>query len=130
MHIKHTQGSIKIHQAEYVQRLLDRFNFQNLPIAHTPCDHRVKLYYNINDKATPTLCKNYLQKFSSLNYLPAITRIDLAYAASLYGRYNANPDQSHLDAITRAYAYVRGVPDVGITYTKQEPRLLGYCDAN
>jgi len=129
MHIKHTQGSIKIHQAEYVRRLLDRFSFQNLPIANTPCDHRVKLRRN-NDEAAVAFRKDYLQKFGSLNYLPAITRIDLAYAASLYGRFNAKPDQTHLDAITRAYAYARGTHDTGITYTKHNTQLLGYCDAD
>jgi hypothetical protein len=59
-----------------------------------------------------------------------MTRVDLAYAASLYGRYNAKPDQTHLDAITRAYAYARGTLDVGITYTKHNPQLLRYCDAD
>jgi hypothetical protein len=129
MHIEHTQGTIKIHQAEYVRRLLDRFSFQNLPITKTPCDHRIKLRRN-NDESSVTFQKDYLQKFGSLNYLPAMTRVDLAYAASLYGRYNAKPDQTHLDAITRAYAYARGTPDVGITYTKHNPQLLRYCDAD
>jgi len=68
--------------------------------------------------------------FGSLNYMPAMTRVDLAYAASLYGRYNANPSQKHLDGITRAYSYVKGTRDVSITYSGQEPRLIRYVDAD
>jgi hypothetical protein len=69
--------------------------------------------------------------FSSLNYMLAMTRVDLAYAASLYGRFNANPLQVHLDSITRAYLYITSTQDVGITYSaQQEPRLVSYVDAD
>jgi ribonuclease HI len=132
MHIEHDHGhgTIKIHQSEYVRRLTDRFDFTRLPTAKTPCDHRDKLHRDDKNTATAQFRKEYLQKFGSLNYLPAMTRIDLAYAASLYGRYNANPNQTHLDAITRAYAYVQATREVGITYMKEPPQLLGYCDAD
>ena len=59
-----------------------------------------------------------------------MTRVDLAYAASLYGRFNGNPTRHHMDALGRAYAYANGTRDVGITYTRQEPKLLGYVDAD
>jgi hypothetical protein len=130
MHIEHTPGTVKIHQAEYVRRLLDRFDFHNLPATKTPCDHRVKLRRGDNNAATTHFRKDYLQKFGSLNYLPGMTRVDLAQAASLYGRYNANPTQAHLDGLTRAYSYAAATRNLGITYTQQEPKLTGYCDSD
>jgi hypothetical protein len=112
--------------------VLDRYHLDNLPIADTPCDHRSKLTCtsNADGDATPAFKKRYLQMFGSLNYMPAMTRVDLAYAASLYGRFNANLLQMHLDGITRAYSYVKGTRDVGITYSTQEPRLIGYVNAD
>jgi hypothetical protein len=130
MHIEQTQNTIKIHQQGYVKRRTDRFGYNNLPPAKTPCDHRIKLQREETATASKELRKSYLQKFGSLNYLPAMTRIDLAYAASLYGRFNANPAQTHLDGITRAYAYANATQDTGITYTKQVPKLVGYCDSD
>jgi hypothetical protein len=130
MHIEQGPDSIKIHQSEYVRRLLERFDLSNLPTVPTPCDHRDKLRRENDKIASTAMRKEYLQKFGSLNYLPAMTRIDIAYAASVYGRYNSNPTQLHLDGITRAYAYAKGTRDTGITYTRQNPRLLGYCDAD
>jgi hypothetical protein len=35
-----------------------------------------------------------------------------------------------MDGITRAYAYVNATPNIGITYTKQQPKLQGYVDAD
>jgi len=130
MHIDHRSNTTTIHQSEYVQRVLERYELTNLPTASTPCDHRVKLAKDKDATPSPHFQKAYLQKFGSLNYLPAMTRVDLAYAASLYGRFNSRPTQSHLDGITQAYAYINGTPQVGITYTKQEPSLHGYVDAD
>ncbi|CAI9626822.1 unnamed protein product [Alternaria burnsii] len=131
MHIKHSQGTIKIHQAEYVRRTLEKYDLQNLPTANNPCDHRTKLTRNTETKATPEFKKRYLQMFGSLNYMPVITRVDLAYAASLYGRFSANPSQAHLDSITRAYSYTKGTRDTGITYSPDNaPCLAGYVDAD
>jgi hypothetical protein len=130
MHIEQGPDSIKIHQSEYVRRLLERFQVDNIPIAPTPCNHQDKLRRENDEIATPAMRKEYLQKLGSLNYLPAMTRIDIAYAAPVYGRYNANPTQLHLDGITRAYAYAKGTQNVAITYTRQDAQIIGYCDAD
>jgi len=62
MHIEHAHGTIKIHQAEYVRRVLDRYDLGNLPIADTPCDHRSKLTRTPDGDgdAAPSFKKRYL----------------------------------------------------------------------
>ena len=62
--------------------------------------------------------------------MPAITYINLAYTTSLYRRYNANSFYKHLYSITRAYSYVKRTRDISITYSRQEPRLIRYIDAD
>lgn len=132
IHIEQSKDSIKIHQAEYIRKKLQEYSLSNILSARTPCNHRTKLSKGkVTDTSPKQFQKEYLSKFGSLNYLPSMTRVDLAYAASLYGRFNANPKQAHLDAIIQAYAYAKGTATAGITYRKQQvPALLGYVDAD
>jgi hypothetical protein len=130
MHIKQDNNSITIHQKEYVRRFLDKYDLHNVLIAKTPCDHRVKLTRKDNKTATPAFQTDYLQKNGSINYLPTLTQIDLAYTSSLYGRFNSNLNQSYMDGVTRSCGYIKGTLDVGITYTRKGGGIRVYVDAD
>ncbi len=68
--------------------------------------------------------------FGFLNYLSTITRPNLVYAVSLIGRYNSNPNQEHLDAVLRIYAYLIGIKHYGLFYTKDNRELKGFVDSD
>jgi hypothetical protein len=129
MHIVKDAHSIAVHQSGYVRQILHRYKLDTQPHAPTPCDHRVKL--ELCDTESSSGYKiGYLQKFGSANYLPTLTRPDVAYAVSLCGRFNANPGQHHMDALHRIYAYIANTPSLGITYENGDPELKGYVDAD
>lgn len=130
MHVELKPGHIKLHQSAYVQKILNRFNFECLAPVSTPCDSSKKLKKQEDRISTDEFTHEYLSKFGSLNYLPTIARPDLAYAVSLIGRYNANPEQQHMDAVTRAYAYLVNTTAYGIHYTQDKPELAGYVDSD
>lgn len=130
MHVVWGQDSVTIHQSNYASRQVEKYDLGHLQLVATPCDHRVKLQRENNTITTPKLKTKYLQKFGSANYLPTLTRPDLAYALSLYGRFNANPVQRHMDGLHRAYAYINATPSIGIMYTRQNPVLTRYVNAN
>jgi hypothetical protein len=129
MHIIRDEHSTNIHQSGYIRQILHRYKLDTQPRSTTPSDHRVKL--QPHDGVSHAGFKiGYLQKFGSANYLPTLTRPDIAYATSLCGRFNANPGQEHLDAIHQIYAYVADTPSLGITYNDDDPKLQGYVDAD
>ena len=130
MHVEQSPGQVKLHQVAYIRKILDRFNFQNITPVRTPCDPNVKLQKETTKEATDAFKHKYLQMFGSLNYLPSISRPDLAYATGLIGRYNANPNQTHMDAATRMYAYLKDTINRGICYTKDAPELKGFVDSD
>ena len=65
-----------------------------------------------------------------MNYLPSTSRPDLAYATGLIGRYNANLNQTHMDAAIRIYAYLADTINLRIYYTKDAPELKGFIDSD
>ena len=130
MHVEQVNGSIKLHQSAYISKILNRFGLSNLAPVYTPSDPRQKLVKERDYKASEEFTHKYLSMFGSLNYLPTIARPDIAYAVSVAGRYNSNPTQDHMDAITRVYAYLVKTQDHGIYYDKSCPELKGYVDSD
>jgi hypothetical protein len=130
MHVIQKGDTIVIHQSGYVNQLLHRFNLEEHPIIRTPGDHRIKLETN-KDAAAPHFKIAYLQRFGSANFLPTNTRPELAHQVSTCGRYNSNPSQQHMDAITQVLGYLKGREDHGITYTKMhDTSVTGFSDAD
>jgi len=73
----------------------------------------------------------YASLIGALNYLAVSTRPDIANAVSRCSRYLANPGQTHWTAAKRILRYLKGTPDVGITYTRgMKGGLVGYADAD
>jgi hypothetical protein len=130
MQINCTRDKVSLHQSVYANKIIERFDLNGLAPAKIPAKPSVKLTKNATEKTDAARRTLYLEKFGSLNYLPTMTRPDLAYSLSICGRYMANPTQEHMDAIDNIYAYVKATPHMSISYKKQEPFLEGYVDAD
>jgi hypothetical protein len=60
-----------------------------------------------------------------------VTRPDLNYAVGQVAKYSSNPDQSHINAVKRIFAYVKGTADYGICFgSKKDDCLIAFCDAD
>ena len=133
MHVKNTGNTVELHQSSYLRKIIERFELNDLPPVYTPCDPNVKLIASDKAKyqANDQFQNKYLSMFGSLNYLPTISRPDLSYAVSLLGRFNSNPNQVHLDALTRVYRYLISTPNLGIEYRRnRNDRIQGYVDTD
>jgi hypothetical protein len=130
MQIQQDQGCISLHQSTYTRTILDRYDFRGLAPTRIPAKPGLKLTKNTATDVNTARQKLYLEKYGSLNYLPTMTRPDLAYSLSLCGRYMANPTQEHMDALDTVYAYLKATPHIAISYRKGTPSLEGYVDAD
>ena len=66
----------------------------------------------------------------SLLYLTA-SRPDIMFATCLCARFQSNPKESHLIAIKRIFRYLKGTPNLGLWYPKNNGfDLIGYSDSD
>ena len=125
------QGTLAITQTDYVENLLERFEMQNANVAHTPGYGQELSSEQPEDKLLGAQgIKLYQSITGSLLYLAQCTRYDLCYAVNQLTRACNRPVEVHMTAAKHVLRYLRGTPDLPITYRKGQLRLVSYTDAS
>ena len=125
------QGTLAITQTDYVENLLERFEMQNANVAHTPGYGQELSSEQPEDKLLGAQgIKLYQSITGSLLYLAQCTRYDLCYAVNQLTRACNRPAEVHMTAAKHVLRYLRGTPDLPITYRKGQLRLVSYTDAS
>jgi hypothetical protein len=71
----------------------------------------------------------YLSAIGALIYLANNTRPDIAFAVNLLARFSVAPTIRHWNGVKDVLRYLRGTPDLGLFYLKnQDLSLIGYAD--
>lgn len=122
-------GSLYLHSYGYIQRLLRRFNFEDIKPSSVPADPSTVLSKQsipINEKVP------YREAIGSLIFLAITTRPDIMFAVSLVSRFQENPGQSHWNAVKRIFKYLKQTQDLGITYSSDpnDFNLIGFSDSD
>ncbi|XP_071704142.1 uncharacterized protein [Rutidosis leptorrhynchoides] len=128
MKINQQTSGVYISQKKYASDMLKRFNMFSCKPVTSPLVLNCKLSKEDGDKlADPTLYRSII---GSLLYL-AISRPDLAYAASFLSRFMTSPTSSHLGAARRVLRYLKGSLDLGIMFERnKDVKLEGYSDSD
>ena len=84
---------IAISQSHYVEKIIEKFGYQNSRIAKTPYDPSVTLFKN--ESGVPVAQLRYSQIIGSLQYLANGTRPDISFSVSKLARYTSCPDKTH-----------------------------------
>lgn len=134
MHETYT-GNVYLHQASFVQKILDRFNLHDIHPVSTPIDIHEKLSKEKGQTADNKTIKLYQQMVGSLMYLTTVARFDIAQAVSMVSRYIQNPNAQHFKAVKRIYAYLKGTPTLGCCWSPQPDnqskiKLEAYVDSD
>ena len=125
------QGTLAITQTDYVENLLERFEMQNANVAHTPGYGQELSSEQPEDKLLGAQgIKLYQSITGSLIYLAQCTRYDLCYAVNQLTRACNRPAEVHMTTAKHVLRYLRGTPDLPITYRKGQLRLVSYTDAS
>ena len=86
----------------------------------TPIDVNIKMSTHIGGKEVDR--EGYQRLVGKLIYL-SHTRPDIAFAVSLVSQFMHNPKEDHLQAIFRILRYLKGSPERGLLFSKQDKSL-------
>lgn len=118
---------IVLHQANYVQRILERFKMTECKHASTPEE-----VGQFSSEGSKLLTEEYPYKeaIGSLLYLVTCTRPDIAHAVSIASR-TSQPTIAHWNLVKRILRYLAGSKELGLRFRwEDDPKLCGYCDAD
>jgi hypothetical protein len=136
LQLEHLPTGILVHQSTYVQKILEKFNMNKYYSSKTLIV--VRTLENGSDPFQPrqegeeVLGSEYpnLSSIGVLMYLVNNTRPDIAFAVNLLARFSAAPTIRHWNGVKDVLRYLRGIPDLGVFYPKnQDLSLTGYADA-
>ena len=131
MHIEQTPGEIHVHQKQYIDQIVKKYGFGDAAPVKTPLDKNIKLTKQDGYVADAKFRKGYQSKVGSLNFSSNQTRPDIAFATGYVARYASNPNQDHMDAVDRIFAYLKGDPGKGIVYSdKHGLKVTGFVDSD
>ncbi|XP_052627156.1 uncharacterized mitochondrial protein AtMg00810-like [Lactuca sativa] len=126
--VKQSSTGILIHQAKYVDDILEKFGFRDVKPALTPMTERPLLAPGL--KGEPVDQTYYRSMIKSLMYLTT-SRSDVKFSICQCARFQANPKLSHLIAVKRIFRYLKGCPKLGLWYPKNpEFDLYAFADSN
>ncbi|GJR77431.1 hypothetical protein Tco_0089796 [Tanacetum coccineum] len=123
--IKQSERGISINQEKYVKDLLKKYDINGSSVK-TPMVPTNNLGPDLNGKYVNET--QYKGMIGSLMYLTA-SRHDIQFSTCLCVRYQAILKESHLIAVKRIFRYLKGTPNLGLSYPKGFD-LKGYSDSN
>jgi hypothetical protein len=131
MHVEQKPGEIRIHQRKFVDEIVAKYGFKDAASVKSPLEKGIKLTAPDNYTAHSRYRKEYQSKVGSLNFASNQTRPDIAFATGYVARYASNPDQTHMKAVDRIFAYLKDDPGKGIVYSgKHRLQLRGFVDSD
>lgn len=136
LQIEHLHNGIFVHQSNYIQKMLKRFNMDKAHPLSTPMVVRSldvkKDPYRPRENNEKALGPEvpYLSAIGALMYLANNTRPDIAFSVNVLARYSSDPTRRHWNGIKHVLRYLCGTRDMGLFYQKNtKSKLVGYADA-
>ena len=128
------RGILQLSQAEYINRVLQRFNMGNAKPVSTPLASHFRLSKDQSPQTEEE--RNFMAKIpyasaiGSLMYAMVCTRPDIGHAVGVVSRFMANPGKAHWEAVKWILRYLRGTTKKCLYFGKGELKVQGYVDAD
>ena len=116
--------------AEYISKVLKRFNMENAKPLSTPLPTYVKL--STCDSPTSDEDKEFMTKVPYQSAIGAFvvgalaTRPDIAFAMGAVSRFMSNPGKKHWDALKLIMRYLSGTKDKCLCLGRGDVSIIGY----
>ena len=121
-------STVYLHQNQYIENMLKKFNMSDSKIVSTPTDINVKLCKD-DGFSQPVDKVLYQSLVGSLLYAAIATRPDISYAVGVVAQFCGSPNQSHLTAAKRISRYLKGTAQYALSY-KKDCDIVGFSDAD
>ncbi|KAK8593622.1 hypothetical protein V6N12_045698 [Hibiscus sabdariffa] len=122
-------------KSTYIDKLLKMFSMEESKKGFLPMRHGISL----SKEMCPSTSQErermsqvpHASAIGSIMYHMICTRPDLSYALSMTSQYQANPGESHWEAVKNILKYLRRTKDVFLVYGGEEQlSIKGYTDTN
>lgn len=121
---------LNLSQTAYIDNIIDKFQLTDANSVSTPLVHGQTLDVSPNS-INPERQSLYRAMVGCVMWLAIASRPDVAYAASLLGQFNANPNDEHLTTAKRVLRYLKGTSTTFLQLGKHNDELLaGWCDSD
>ncbi|XP_068307360.1 secreted RxLR effector protein 161-like [Pyrus communis] len=119
----------------YTERVLNQFNMENCNKADVPVNKGDKFSRDLcpkNEHETKLMrLKPYASLAGSLMYANICTKPDLAFTVGLLGRFQSNPEGSHLVDAKKVLRYLQRTKAFMLVYGQETTlELVGFTDSN
>ncbi|KAL5841649.1 hypothetical protein ACOSQ3_012252 [Xanthoceras sorbifolium] len=126
--------TLLLSQAEYIKKVLSRFNMQDAKPVSTPLGVHFRLSKEQSPKTeeerTHMAKVPYASAIGSLMYAMVCTRPDIAQVVGAVSRYMNNPGKIHWEAVKWILRYLRGTTNKTLCFKGGDTTLTGYVDAD
>ena len=125
---------LTLSQAEYIEKVLERFRMKNEKLVSTPLSIHFKLTKEMCPKTQEEI--EYMSKVpyslavGSMMYAMVCIRPDIAHAVGVVRRYMNNPGKEHREPIKWILRYLRGTANHALCFGGSETILQGYVDSD
>lgn len=131
IHIVQDANEIKLHQENYVEKILKAYNMNDCKPVTTPAVPGQRLEKPVHGRK-PDDRIPYRALIGSLMYLAVCTRPDIAHVVSHLSQFNECYEEQHWTAAKRVLRYLKGTKNLGVRYTKEKKQegIDAYADAD
>src|SRR5436190_9876806 len=111
------EDSIFIHQKNYINQIIKRFNLENAKGSNIPADPHAS--FDLNKRSNTSFEKlPYRQLIGCLMFAAIVTRPDIMFAVSFLSRFLTNFNSDHWNAAKKIVRYLKETKNYGIQYKK------------
>ena len=128
------KGTLKLSQAEYVRKVLKRFNMDKAKPMSTPLGSHFRLSKDQPSKIDQEIEHMnkvpYASAIGSLMYAIVCTRPDIAHAMRVVSRYMSYPGKTYWEVVKWIMRYLRGISDTCLCFGISDLKLEGFVDSD
>ncbi|CAM9424101.1 unnamed protein product [Sphacelaria rigidula] len=119
------RGTLKLSQHKYVESMLKKFGMESSNPLHTPGTPTQLIDDAPEDTfLEPSEKTSYQAMVGSLILLAQSTRFDIAFSVSQVACHMSSPSRQNLVAVKRIFRYLKGEPDLPLTYSSSNKNLV------
>jgi len=125
---------LTLSQANYVEKVLQRFHMENIKAVSPPLPSHLKLTKEMCPKTQEEEGKMskvpYASGVGSLMYAMVCTRPDITHVVGVVSRYMSHPRLEHSNAVKWILRYLRGTSNTHLCFWGSNTDLAGYVDSD